>query len=297
MIERHPAHCRRPRCFLPDPAPLSLAQRRGFHAAAGRFAALARRTVRRQLARGVTKRLKADQSYVTDADLATELALRRAITRAFPGHGIMGEELPALGIDSPFQWILDPIDGTLSFTHGIPFYGTLIALRYRGRPIAAAIDQPALGLRYTAGLGLGAFRNGRRIRLRDLGRDEDLGREVIATAERYRFARCGQARRFDRLQRTHPLVRSYADCLGHTLAAEGRVGAMVDYGIRLWDIAATELLVTEAGGRWVEAYRQPRHPRDAVYGVIFGKPRVVKWLLPFFEAGGRPRPKAFEGHG
>ena len=265
--------------------------------AAGRFAALARRTVRRHLARGVTKRLKADQSYVTDADLATELALRRAITRAFPDHGIMGEEFPALRLDSPFQWILDPIDGTLSFTHGIPFFGTLIALHYRGRPIAAAIDQPALGLRYTAGRGLGAFRNGRRIRLRDLGRGEDLGREVIATAERYRFARCGQAGRFDRLQRTHPLVRSYADCLGHTLAAEGRVGAMVDYGVRLWDIAATELLVTEAGGTWVEAYRKPRLPRDAVYGVIFGKPRVVKWLLPFFEAGGRPRLEAFDGHG
>ena len=122
MIERRPAHRRRPRCVLPHPAPLSLAQRRRFHAAAGRFAALARRTLRRRLARGITTRLKADQSYVTDADLAIELALRRAITRAFPGHGIMGEELPALRADSPFQWILDPIDGTLSFTHGIPFF-------------------------------------------------------------------------------------------------------------------------------------------------------------------------------
>ena len=266
-------------------ARLTLAQRRRFHAAVGRLAALARRTVRRHLARGVVKRLKADQTYVTDADLATERALRRAITRAFPDHGILGEEFPAVHVESPFQWILDPIDGTLSFTHGIPFFGSLIALQYNGRPIAAAIDQPALGLRYTAGHGLGAFRNGRRIHLRDLGRGEDLSREVIASAERYRFARCGQAGRFDRLQRNHPLVRTYADCLGHTLAVEGRVGAMVDYGIRLWDIAATELLVTEAGGRWVEAYRKPRDPRDAVYGVIFGKPRVVKWLLGFFDHG------------
>jgi fructose-1,6-bisphosphatase/inositol monophosphatase family enzyme len=262
-----------------------LAQRRRFHAAAGRLAALARRTVRRQLARGVTKRLKSDQSYVTTADLAVERALRRAITRAFPDHGIVGEEFPPLRLDSPFQWILDPIDGTLSFTHGIPFFGTLIALHYHRRPIATAIDQPALDLRYTAGLGLGAFRNGRRFQLRDLGPREDVRREVIATAERSRFANCGQAARFDRLQRTHPLVRSYADCLGHTLAAEGAVGAMVDYGIRLWDIAATELLVTEAGGRWVETYRQPRQPHDAVYGVIFGKPKVVQWLLPFFRAG------------
>jgi fructose-1,6-bisphosphatase/inositol monophosphatase family enzyme len=72
---------------------------------------------------------------------------------------------------------------------------------------------------------------------------------------------------------------------------------MVDYGIRLWDIAATELVVTEAGGRWVETYRKPRRPGDAVYGVIFGKPRVVQWLLPFFQTGGRPQREAFDGHG
>lgn len=266
-------------------ATLTLAQRRRFHLVVDRLATLARRTVRRYLERRVPKRLKADQSYVTDADLATERVLRRAITRAFPDHGIFGEEFPPVHVESPFQWILDPIDGTLSFTHGIPFFGTLIALQHHGRPIATAIDQPALGLRYTAGLGLGAFRNGRRIRLRDLDRGESLEREVIASAERYRFARCGAARRFDRLQRAHPLVRTYADCLGHTLAVEGRVGAMVDYGIRLWDIAATELLVREAGGRWVEVYRKPHAPGDATYGVIFGKPRVVRWLLPFFDHG------------
>jgi len=274
----------------------SLAERRHFLRAVDRLAAVARGTIRRHLARGVTKRIKADQTYVTDADLATERALRRAISRAFPSHGILGEEFPPHNPEAPYQWILDPIDGTLSFTHGIPFYGSLVALYHQGRPVATAIDQPGLGLRYTAGLGLGAFRNGRRFRLQDLPVRGDLSREVIATAERYRFARCGQAQRFDRLLRTHPLVRSYADCLGHTLAAEGSVGAMVDYGIRFWDIAATRLLVTEAGGRWVETYRRPADPATGVYGVIFGKPRVVAWLLPFFRAGGKPTAKAFDGH-
>ncbi len=292
MIEDDQVDRRHP---LRDSAP-SLTERRQYLRFAERLAALARRTIRRCLAQGVTKRIKADRSYVTDADLATERALRGAITRAYPAHGIFGEEFPPHNPAAPFQWILDPIDGTLSFTHGIPFYGTLIALKYRGQPVATAIDQPALALRYTAGLGLGAFRNGRRFRLHDLPARGDMAREVIATAERYRFARCGQARNFDRLLRTHPLVRSYADCLGHTLAAEGAVGAMVDYGIRFWDVAATRLLVTEAGGRWVETYRRPRDPARAVYGVIFGKPRVVAWLLPFFRAGGKPRAKAFDGH-
>ncbi len=278
-----------------DAAP-TLVQRRHFLRTVDRLAAVARGTIRRHLAKGVTKRIKADRTYVTDADLATEQALRRAISRAFPSHGILGEEFPSHNPEAPYQWILDPIDGTLSFTHGIPFYGSLIALYHKGRPVATAIDQPGLDLRYTAGLGLGAFRNGRRFRLRDLPATGDLSREVIATAERYRFARCGQAGRFDRLQRTHPLVRSYADCLGHTLAAEGLVGAMVDYGIRFWDVAATRLLVTKAGGRWVETYRRPSDPASGVYGVIFGKPRVVAWLLPFFRVGGKPQAKAFDGH-
>ena len=261
--------------------PFSRVQRRRFYTAALGFVAASRRVILRKMTTGFRKRLKADASYVTDADLAAERVLRHAIAGRFPGHGIIGEEFPPTNPGSDFQWILDPIDGTLSFTHGIPFFGTIIGLHHRGRPLVGIIDHPALGLCYSAGAGLGCYRNGRRVRIRP---PVDLEREVIATGDRGRFVACRRARSFDDLMREHPQVRAYADCLGHTLAAEGSVGAMVDYGVRLWDIAATRILVEEAGGRYVQIYRS-RRAEPTIYGIICGKPAVVKRLLPIFRGG------------
>ncbi len=259
---------------------LSLAERRRLYTAALGFAAGTRRIILRKMGGGFRKRLKADASYVTDADLAAERVLRREIRRRFPEHGIIGEEFPAVNVGSDFQWILDPIDGTLSFTHGIPFFGTIIGLHFRGRPLVGIIDQPALRLRYSAGLGLGAFKNGRRIRIRDVPAAA-LPREIISTGNRVRFVRCGAGPGFDTLMRTHPQVRGYEDCIGHTLAAEGAIGAAIDYGVRLWDIAATQILVEEAGGRYECVYRS-RGREKTEYGIVCGKPRVVDWLLPLF---------------
>jgi histidinol-phosphatase len=229
---------------------------------------------------GFRKRLKADASYVTDADLAVERTLRALIGRRFPHHGIVGEEFPPVNAGAAFQWILDPIDGTLSFTHGIPYFGTIIALHHDGIPIVGVIDHPALGLCYSAGLGLGAWCNGRRLHVRDVPRAA-RSKEVISASDRARFVTCRRARAFDRLMRIHPQVRGYADCIGHTLAAEGKIGATVDYGLRLWDIAATQVLIEEAGGRYACTHRS----RDAggdLYGIIFGKPSLVRWLERIF---------------
>jgi fructose-1,6-bisphosphatase/inositol monophosphatase family enzyme len=104
-------------------------------------------------------------------------------------------------------------------------------------------------------------------------------------ADRWRFVLCGRGRAFDDLMRTHPHVRGYTDCLAHTLAAEGKIGAALDYGLRMWDLAATQVLIEEAGGRFVCAY-QGRHRGVPLFGIICGKPRVVRWLLASF---GGPR--------
>ncbi|MGH7534857.1 MAG: inositol monophosphatase family protein, partial [Gemmatimonadales bacterium] len=239
-----------------------------------------RRAIARAMRAGFRKRLKPDSSYVTDADLAAERALRQAIRRSFPHHGIVGEEFPPVNPASEFQWILDPIDGTLSFTHGIPFFGTIIGLHHQGRPIVGVIDYPALGQRYSAGLGLGSWQDGRRLRIRD-ARPGDLPREVISASDRARFVLCRRGRAFDRLMRIHPQVRGYADCLGHTLAAEGKIGAAVDYGLKLWDLAATRLLVEEAGGSYV-CLHASRRDGEMIYGIICGKPAVVDWLMGIF---------------
>jgi histidinol-phosphatase len=254
-----------------------LGHRRRYYRAALRFARLARRVGEKRIAAGFRTRLKRDASFVTDVDLAVEHAVRAAIGRVFPRHGVFGEELPPVRPDAEFQWILDPIDGTTSLKNGIPFYGTIIALHYRGRPLVGVIDLPALDRCYSAGVGLGAWCDGRRLRLRDVAR-RDLPREVISVGDRARFVQCRAGAGFDRLMREHGQVRGYIDCIAHAFAAEGLIGAAVDYGVKLWDIAATQLLVEEAGGRYVCAYRS-RGRDPALYGIVCGKPAVVRWLM------------------
>ena len=251
-----------------------------------RFADISRRIIIRRAARPKT-RLKRDATVVTAADLAAERALRAAIAKCFPDHGILGEEFPPVRPEAEFQWIIDPIDGTISFSHGIPFYGTVLGLHRRGKPLVGVIDLPGLGIRYSAAAGLGAYKNGRRLRLKDLAPEALLSREVIATGDRGDFERCGAGPALDRLQRAHPHVRAYADCMGHGLAAEGSVAAMVDFGIRLWDLAATQVLIEEAGGLYRVAHRCEK---DGVtrYGIIFGKPKAVRWISRFFRAVGAP---------
>lgn len=260
----------------------SVVERRRYYRAALGFVQLSRAVIRRGRARGFRTRLKADDSFVTDVDLAVERGLRAAIRRAFPSHGILGEEFPPHHPEAEYQWILDPIDGTTSFKNGIPFYGTIIGLHYRGRPLVGVIDLPALDRCYSAGRGLGAWCNGQRLRIRDAA-PRTVRREVISAGDRARFVMCGAGRAFDRLLREYPNARGYVDCIAHVFAAEGLTGAVVDYGIKLWDIAATELLIREAGGRYVEAYRS-RGPEPRLYGIIAGKPRVVRTLERVFSA-------------
>jgi fructose-1,6-bisphosphatase/inositol monophosphatase family enzyme len=245
-----------------------------------RFSRLARRVVQRRVARGFRARLKADSSFVTDVDLAVERALRHAIARAFPDHGIQGEELPPSRSQAPLQWILDPIDGTTSLTHGIPFYGTIIALHHAGTPLVGVIDLPALGRRYSAAVGLGSWCDGRRLRIRDVA-VRAIAKEVVSAGDRDRFVQCRAGAAFDRLMREHPTVRGYVDCIAHCFAAEGLVGAVVDYGVKLWDIAATQVLIEEAGGRYVLGY-QSRAKDPPVYGIICGKPAVVRRMERLF---------------
>lgn len=239
-----------------------------------RLADGSRRLIRRALDRGFKVRAKSDKSPVTDADLAVERFLRRELSRRFPDHGILGEEFPERNPGAEYQWILDPIDGTLSFTRGIPLFGTLIALQRRGQPLVGVIDHPALGERCWAAAGLGAFRNGRRVILKDLPPGARVEREVLAACDRAQFSRVGREKVFDRLSRSLPHLRVYSDCFGHTLAMSGAVGAMVDYGIKIWDIAASQVIIPEAGGRFEIVERL-----GEAYNTVLGKPRAVSWLL------------------
>jgi len=124
-----------------------------YHAAAVELAEETRRIVRPALERGFDVKTKADASLVTDVDQAVERRLRELIARWFPDHGVIGEEYPPTQPDSAFQWILDPIDGTEEFVHGVPTFGAMLALHHRGAPVVGVVDHPALDLRVDAGVG------------------------------------------------------------------------------------------------------------------------------------------------
>ena len=129
-----------------------------YHAAALEMADEARRIVGPALERGLHVETKPDRSLVTDVDRAVERRCRELIERWFPDHGVLGEEYPPTRSGSAFQWIMDPIDGTEEFVHGIPTYGFMLALHHGDVPLVGVIDHPTLDIRVHAGRGLGTRR-------------------------------------------------------------------------------------------------------------------------------------------
>jgi histidinol-phosphatase len=178
---------------------------------------------------------KPDLTPVTDADRAVERALRERIARDRPGDGVLGEEEGDDGGD--IRWILDPIDGTKNFSRGIPVWATLIALERDGEIVCGVASAPALGHRWWAARGEGAYRDGEPLHVSKIARLEE------ATVS------CSYARDLARLEDTARHARGFGDFWQHMLVAEGAVDVAVDAALARWDVAALEPIVTEAGGR------------------------------------------------
>lgn len=188
---------------------------------------------------------KADGTPVTEADRAAERYLREAIAQRHPDDAVIGEEEPAATGTTGRTWIIDPIDGTKAFTRGVPLYSNLLAVYDEEGPAIGVINLPALGETVYAGRGLGCFANGRRVSVND---EADLTRSCVCTSG---FGRWG-VEEMTALQEAGPLFRSWGDGYGFTLVATGRVEAMVDPGVSLWDIAPMPVILTEAGGRFTD---------------------------------------------
>jgi histidinol-phosphatase len=213
----------------------------------------------------VGARQKADRSLVTRADLEVEAELRRRILDRFPEHAILGEEEGYReGSEGSARWLLDPIDGTNSFGRGIPIWATLIALEQDGLPVVGVASAPALGTRWWAGRGLGAFRGaiphsgsgppaGERIRVSAVARLEDA--QVLHGSLRLALDRWN-ARVLDVLRGAWR-ARSFADFWGHCLVAEGSAEVMIEPKVNPWDLAALMVIVEEAGGRLTDLEGRP----------------------------------------
>jgi fructose-1,6-bisphosphatase/inositol monophosphatase family enzyme len=187
----------------------------------------------------------------------------------------VGEEF---GGDAPRAgryWLLDPIDGTIAFSRGIPLFSTLVALVEDGRPVVGLIDLPTLDERYLGWSGGGCHRNGRPVRVSS---EADLAKAIVSHGDPYTFERFGRRDIFDRMAARIPMLRGYSDAFGHALVLGGGVGAMVDLHLNPWDAAPTQVLVPEAGGRCVEL---PRH--EGALGLVFGSPPLVDALLALVE--------------
>ncbi len=182
---------------------------------------------------------KPDLTPVTESDKATEGAIRDLVAERRAGEGVLGEEHGDDGGD--VRWIVDPIDGTRNYVRGVPIWATLLALEREGRLDAAVVSAPALGRRWWAARGEGAYAGGDRIRVSAVDRLEDC---VASTSEWHEMP-AGWAELASRAW----VSRGFGDFWQHCLVAEGAVDVAAEPSLQIWDYSAVQLLVEEAGGR------------------------------------------------
>ncbi len=206
--------------------------------------------------------VKADATHVTEADLATERAIRDILSHERPNDGILGEEFGEdAGVASGTQpsggtrqWIIDPIDGTANYLKGIPMWTTLIALAIDGVPRVGVASQPALGRRWWAATGLGAWTNtpsGEPARLA-VSAVTNLAEASVSFQSIAQWDEVGRADDLLRLSRAVWRDRGYGDTWPYMLLAEGRLEFVAEFDVKEYDIAALVPIVTEAGGRFTD---------------------------------------------
>ena len=188
---------------------------------------------------------KSDNTPVTRADREAELAIREYIGRYFPSHAVVGEEHGAAGGDPRYRWIIDPIDGTKSFIHGVPLFGVLIGVEVDGESQVGVVYMPALDEMLCAARGLGCRWNGRPAKVSENG---ELAQATLLCGSPMAALRRSDA--FERLASATKLQRGWGDCYGYVLVATGRADIMLDPAMNLWDCAPLLPILEEAGGRF-----------------------------------------------
>jgi histidinol-phosphatase len=214
---------------------------------------------------------KPDLTPVSEADRAVEERLRRHLARARPGHGVLGEEMGdragtsfghGAGADTGWRWVIDPIDGTKNYVRGVPVWATLIALQGHGpvgpdrsgAAVVGVVSAPALGRRWWAARGEGAFADGNRIGVSAVATLADAS---LSYASLSGWEAAGRGDAFLALARRFWRTRAYGDFWSHVLVAEGAVDVAAEPEVTLWDLAALQVIVEEAGGRFTDLSGAP----------------------------------------
>lgn len=199
-------------------------------------------------------RTKADASPVTEADTEIESLLRTQILADFPADALLGEEHGELAGSSGYRWVIDPIDGTISFAAGVPLFGTLIGLEHDGAIVAGVCSMPALGERVWAARGEGAWwdraaPDGSRTRSEArVRRCERLADALVCTTGLEYFERADRTDALVAVARAAGRVRGWSDCYGGMLVATGRADAWFDPVMNPWDSGPFPVILEEAGG-------------------------------------------------
>ena len=190
---------------------------------------------------------KADNSEVTEIDRNTETAITSVLRDATPGFGIYGEEHGISGpTDAEYTWVIDPIDGTTNFVRGVPVWGSLIALVHNEVPVLSVVSAPALGMRWWASVGDGAYFNGTRIYVSTV---KDLAEAHVSTTPNTGWEKVGGLPALQQLQVDALRSRGFGDFWQHMLVAQGAIDIAIDaIGLAPYDNAALYPIVQEAGG-------------------------------------------------
>jgi histidinol-phosphatase len=233
---------RRPESTRPLAAALTLDER---VAPAAELARITGTVALRHYRTNLTVETKADGSPVTIADRAAETAARAWVQSRFPQDGVLGEELGEERPGAARRWIIDPIDGTKSFVRGVPLWGSLVALCEGDRVLAGAAYFPAVDELVAAAPGAGCWWNGSRCRVSSVSALTEA--TVLTTDERFPD-RPERAERWRALSRAASVSRTWGDCFGYLLVATGRAETMCDGTLSVWDAAALQPIIEEAGG-------------------------------------------------
>jgi histidinol-phosphatase len=223
---------------------------------------------------GLAVQSKGDGSPVSEADQASELAVREVLSSDTPEIPVLGEEYGDDDPEARLRWVVDPIDGTVSFVHGLPLFGTLLALHdvVEDRVLVGVLSLPALRERYAAAWGRGCTRNGAAWTLTPHSGHE---RTIVGAADPQQFSSAGVLDEYHTLIDNHRYLRGYTDAFGHAMVLGGGLDAMVDPGLKPWDLLATRCLVREAGGL---VLRRPSAAGGDVVDAILGRPAPVRGL-------------------
>ncbi len=187
---------------------------------------------------------KSDDSPVTQADREAEQAMREMIRERYPDHGILAEEFGNRNESAEYVWVLDPIDGTVSYAAGCPLFGTLIGLLHRGRPILGAIHQPVLN-QLCVGDGEGTTLNGESVRVSKV---RSLADATLSTTDYMNVAKYQNFDGFSQLCQSCRTVRGWGDCYGYLMLVCGGIDIMLDPIVNPWDVLPLIPIVTGAGG-------------------------------------------------